>query len=142
MEGVPTIMDHYVLTLAVTLGALRYLHDFADHWVQSDHDANHKMLPGRRGWLADLRHVATYTATLAAGLAFLALVGVPYDWRWVALGLGLNAVTHAVIDRRVPLRALAVKMGKGSWWDNGGDYPLDQSAHQVFLFLVAPIIAA
>ncbi|MER5326916.1 hypothetical protein [Streptosporangium roseum] len=70
------------------------------------------------GWTANLGHVTTYSLTLAVALA---VVGwrfqLGYAPGWVAAGLALNAVTHAWADRRAPLRALAVAIGKKSYWD-------------------------
>lgn len=90
--------------------------------------------------------MATYTATLAAFLALVAwrLPALAFSPGLVALGLFVNAATHTWADRRAPLRALAVYLGKGSYWDDvpGGAYQLDQAWHYGWLFLSALIIAA
>src|SRR5690606_21429862 len=61
---------------------LRVAADVADHWVQSDHQAQHKAKPGAEGHKALAGHVASYTATQAAAL----LIGN----RVLGLGLGLR----------------------------------------------------
>ncbi|MFF4777593.1 transcriptional regulator [Microtetraspora fusca] len=132
------------IRFAVTLAVLYGAHQVADHWIQTHDQACDKALPGWAGWRANLGHVATYTAILAAALA---LVGwryhLGYAPGWVAAGLAINAVTHAWADRRAPLRALAVAIGKKSYWDEvpGGAYQLDQAWHYGWLLASALIIS-
>src|SRR6187431_1604319 len=103
-----------------------FAHHLADHWVQTDGQAQHKQ--GSAG--ACLAHVATYVVTQQAFLFMLALVtDVRPDWGWAWLSWGLTAVTHYFADRRTPLRALAGMLGKGAYWDRGGAYHLDQAWH-------------
>jgi hypothetical protein len=47
------------VTFAVVLPALLVAHTVADHWVQTDHQAGHKGLPGWAGRWACGKHVAT-----------------------------------------------------------------------------------
>lgn len=146
------MMTDAALTFAVTLPALLALHSVADHWLQTDAQAVTKDRPARdeagardySGPLADLRHVATLTATLAAGLAVLAWrFGLDYDPARVAIGLAVNAISHYWADRRRTLRNLAAAIGKGKWVDNdpAAPYMLDQSWHVGWLFVTALIIA-
>jgi Protein of unknown function (DUF3307) len=134
-------MTHATL-FAATLAALYALHAVADHWVQTDRQATTK---GGLGWparLAALRHVLTYTATLAAGLALVGWVcQLGYDMPRVALALALNGITHYVADRRTPLIRLAIRLGKGGWLehDREAPYKLDQSWHLIFLLATALI---
>lgn len=129
---------------ALAFAALYASHQVADHWVQTQHQANAKGQPGWPGRLACLAHVATYTLTQA--IALLAALAVthadPAPWR-VALALAVSAATHYVIDRRTPLRRMALALGKSpEWLDHGGGmYALDQSWHIGWLFVAALIVA-
>ncbi|GAA3878439.1 hypothetical protein GCM10022243_48930 [Saccharothrix violaceirubra] len=118
-------------TAALVFVALYTAHHLADHWVQTDHQAIHKGLPGWRGRLACARHVATYTlTTLAAVLAVLWLpLGLHATWTGIAVGQAVSAVTHYVIDRRTPLARLAHATGKGDYHDRGTPRP-----HRVFAY--------
>lgn len=132
------------IRLALTLATLYAAHQVADHWIQTHHQACSKSAPGRTGHLACLRHVITYTLTLAAGLGVLALLHpLSYSIGWATAGLAVNGATHYWADRRTPLRALAVALGKRSYWDEvpGGAYQLDQAWHHGWLWISALIIA-
>jgi len=134
-----------VIRFVVTLAVLYPAHQVADHWIQTHTQACGKAAPGWAGWRANLAHVTTYTATLAAVLALVAwrYPGLGYTPALVVAGLLVNGASHAFADRRAPLRALAVAMGKRSYWDApGGAYQLDQSWHYGWLLLAALIIAA
>ncbi|BCJ44707.1 hypothetical protein GCM10010168_15200 [Actinoplanes ianthinogenes] len=141
---------------AAVFVALYVAHQFADHWVQSQHQADCKGRPGWPGRIACAAHVATYTATALFALAAL---------RWsldldlspgrVAAGLAVSAVTHYIADRRTPLKRLADLCGAGRFYTLGiprpghddnpslgtGSYALDQSFHYLFLFIAALVIA-
>lgn len=124
-----------------------------DFWVQAPAQAAAKGDPGWPGRLACVRHVATLTATqglfLAAG-AFAARERL--DGRRVAMGLAVNAATHYWADRRTPLRWLATRTGRASFYDLGapadgcspclgtGAYALDQAFHRGMLAVAAVII--
>jgi hypothetical protein len=132
-----------VAAVAAVFGALYAAHQVGDHWVQTQHQADHKDLPGWPGRLACLEHVATYTATAVVALAGLAVVtGWRADLLPLAAGLAVSAVTHYIADRRAPLRRLADQLGKNPVWltQHGGLYQLDQSWHVGWLFVAALII--
>jgi hypothetical protein len=125
---------------------------FADVWVQTNAQATLKGNPGRDGQLACATHVATLTATQAAFLALAcAATGERLNARRVALGLGVNAVSHYVADRRAPLRWLADRLqgttGKRDFWEMGqaplasGAHALDQAWHDGWCAVAAAIIA-
>jgi hypothetical protein len=129
---------------ASVFAALFVAHQVADHWVQTQHQADNKGRPCWPGRAACLAHVATYTATAAVFCAGLFTVT---GWRPAAAdfvaGLAVSAVSHYVADRRTPLRRVALALGKDPrWLDNGGGlYALDQSFHYAWLFIAALIIA-
>lgn len=115
---------------------LRVAADVADHWVQSDHQAQHKAKPGAEGHKALAGHVASYTATQAAALvAGNKLLGLGLRPRSMVAALALSGATHYVIDRRWPVRQTAEATGKGSFYELGGPlggaYLLDQATHHL-----------
>ena len=137
-------MMTHATVLAATLAALIPAHAFADHWVQTDSQATGK---GGEGWparFADLRHVLTYTATLAVTLAVVDWrCHLAYDVPRVAFALLFNGITHYIADRRTPVRHAALALGKAGWLKNDPEalYKLDQSWHYAFLLVTALIIA-
>lgn len=141
---------------AAAFAAMYAAHQAADHHVQRDRDAQVKGQPGPAGRWAAARHVASYTATLAAALAVTNRVTrAGFRPSRIALALALTASTHYLIDRREPLRRFAAATGHAGFYQLGaprpgrddnptlgtGAYALDQSAH-VGLLLPAAWIAA
>lgn len=106
-------------------------HMAADYWIQTDWQARTKGQPGSIGRVACLRHVATYTATLAIIVVLVSYrIDVDLSAVRMAVALAVLAVTHYVADRRVPLRRLAVLLRHGgAWLDSGGLALLDQAWH-------------
>ncbi|MFJ2632729.1 DUF3307 domain-containing protein [Streptomyces sp. NPDC087422] len=144
-------------TFAAVFAALFVAHSVGDHWVQTDAQAQAKGRPGWAGRWADTRHVATLTITklvllLPAGL----LLGLHLSVWGLAVGLGVDAVTHWWADRRTTLARLAEVLGSGGFFRMGaprpgcddnpslgtGAYALDQSFHYLWLFIAALVIAA
>ncbi|MEV4767823.1 DUF3307 domain-containing protein [Micromonospora humida] len=130
---------------AAAFAALYAAHQVADHWVQTQRQADHKGLPGWAGRIACAKHVTTYTLTAVVALALVAAVT---GWRpnllAVAAGLTVSAVSHYIADRRTPLRRLADRLGKDPGWleRGGGLYALDQSWHVGWLFVAVLLVAA
>lgn len=117
-------MMESAVTFAVVLVALLVAHDVADHWIQTNHQAQHKGLPGWPGRLACARHVATYTATTAALVASVwHLFSLPIAPLGFVLGQMVSAVTHYWVDRRFTLQWLANLLersaGKGTFYQFG-----------------------
>lgn len=132
-------------TFAPVFVALYAAHQVADHWVQTQHQADMKGGKGWAGRLACAAHVATYTVTALVFLLVMTQVtGVVLHPVPVAVGLAVSAVTHYVVDRRTPLRWMAARLGKDEYWlvHGGGSYALDQSWHVGWLFVAALIAAA
>src|SRR3982750_3873607 len=92
-------------TFAGVFAALFVAHQVADHWIQTQHQADCKGRPGWPGRIACAAHVASYTATAMVALAASRLaLGIPLNpWR-VLVGLLVSAVTHYIADRRTPLK--------------------------------------
>ncbi|KXK58522.1 hypothetical protein AWW66_29260 [Micromonospora rosaria] len=134
-----------VAVFAAVFATLYAAHQVGDHWIQSQHQATCKGAPGWSGRIACIAHVVTYTATAAAALTVVGvLLGLSLPVGQTVAGLLVSAVSHYVIDRRVPLRRLADWLGKDPTWleRGGGLYALDQSAHVGFLFAAALVVAA
>ncbi|EXG79163.1 DUF3307 domain-containing protein [Cryptosporangium arvum] len=132
--------------LAVVFVALYAAHQVADHWVQTQHQADHKGRPGWVGRIACFLHVATYTATaLVALLAAAWRTGLELSPAATVAGLLVSAVTHYIADRRTPLRIIADRIGSGPFYrlntaGMNGAYLLDQSWHIGWLFVAALVI--
>lgn len=121
----------------------------ADHWVQTDCQANHKGLAGWVGRLACGRHVASYVATQGGVVALLYAIAGNGNHHWWGLlyGLLISAVTHYWADRRTTLERLADLTGKGEFYRRGescgrGSYQLDQSWHHGWETVAAVVIGS
>jgi hypothetical protein len=132
-------------------------HQVADHWIQTQHQADCKGRPGWPGRIACAAHVATYTLTaLVALVAVVVSTDLNVRPAQVAAGLAISAVTHYIADRRTPLKRLADLCGASRFYALGipragrddnpslgtGSYALDQSFHYLFLFVASLVIAA
>lgn len=130
---------------AAVAAALHAGHHVGDHWIQTQHQADHKGLPGWRGRLACATHVASYGITQLAAIGVLVLaLDLHLSPVGLAAGMAVNLGSHYIADRRVPLRRMAEALGKDPAWleRDGGLYALDQSWHVGFLFVSAVLIAA
>lgn len=130
--------------VAVTLYAG---HQLADHVLgQTDRQATEKTLPGWSGWRANLGHVALYHVVLAVMLGVVWIVlDLPLSLGGVAAGLGFSTVTHAVLDRRWPVRAVLRVTGSAPFAElksggMNGLYLADQALHYGCLWLTALLI--
>jgi len=136
---------------AAIFAALYAAHEVADHWVQTQHQADHKHEPGRAGWFALLGHVASYTTTAAIAVGLVVtLCGIHLDTAGglrLLAGLAISALTHGWADRRHTLAWLATKIGSGPFYQVksggiSGSYLLDRSFHIGWLFIAALVMAA
>jgi hypothetical protein len=140
-----------VSTFAALFALLYVGHLVGDYIVQTDAMATAKVagapVPPLRSWLANQRHVASYSLTIAATVllvgalgGFLAELGAVPWWRW-AVAAVVNWVTHSVIDRRWPVRRLMESTGSGPFYRNGGAPHVDQTLHLLTLLLLAAWLA-
>lgn len=173
-----------IAVFAISAASFALAHDFADHPVQNSDDAKNKgesgaelvyadgtpidaehrpgartMTVSRLGWECAIRHATTYTATQGAvALAMTRLLGVRVRPRALLVGAAVTLVSHAVIDRRDPLRWVAGKMGKEGYLTNitvvrepGGEaddvgpgtglMEVDQAFHRLIGLFTAAVVA-
>lgn len=145
-------LDTYarLAVFAAVFAALYVAHEFGDHWVQTHAQACGKGGPGLRGRAFCAQHVVSLTITkLVALLAVDLVTGLDIHPAYIAVGLGVDAVSHFWADRRHTLAALAKRLGKADFYHFGlpeaapcgtGAYALDQSFHLLFLFIAALIM--
>jgi hypothetical protein len=145
-------------TFSATGFVLLVAHNLADHVTgQCDWQAANKAAPKpeeiaaganpHRGWLADLAHVAQYHTTVLV-LGFLAWLVLPLHWSvfGVVTALAWSAGTHALLDRRWPVRWLLHHTGSPEFarlnaGGLNGMYAADQALHW-FALLVAAVLLA
>jgi hypothetical protein len=131
------------MSVGTVFAALYAAHMVADHWVQTQRQACGKGRPGWPGRRACAAHVATYTVTALVALLVVAWrTGAGLSPVATAAGLAVSALTHYLVDRRAPLRAMATRLGKDPGWLEGGGglYLLDQSWHVGWLLISALVI--
>ena len=116
-------------------------HNVADHvFGQNDYQAANKMKPGRSGWSALLQHVFAYHIIMAVMWLFTMLT---FDLSVSLLGfitaLLFSAVTHAILDRRWPVRWILEKTGSPEFAKMqtplNGMYCADQALHELALWI-------
>lgn len=121
-------MAHPVLTLALVLLA----HLWGDFLLQPDHVAAHKP----HCWRAMATHLAVYHLPMAA----VCLWAWGAGWR-AATFLLVSAVTHGFLDRRWPVRRLAVLIGSRAFVDTAiGALIVDQVLHLTVLVATLAIL--
>lgn len=118
-------MSTTAMAVAAGTGLAMYAgHHIGDYWVQTDHQASHKGLPGSEGVLQCLLHVISYVATQTFMLILLsASVGLDVPAWSITLALAVSGVTHYLADRRehglmfklarlIPGKEIFLKMGR------------------------------
>jgi hypothetical protein len=132
---------------AAAYAALYAAHDLADHVLgQSDKQAKHKGDPGPAGYRALAGHVGAYHAVQVAAVLLLRALDVRPGWRRTAAAVAWSAGTHALLDRRWPVRyILEITRSPGFATELSpvcGPYVADQALHHACLTLSAAVLAA
>jgi hypothetical protein len=132
--------------IAATLYAA---HQLADHVLgQTDRQAAHKAAPGWAGWRHNLAHIGLYHLVMAGMLLLLiGLLDLPVNAAGLLSGMAFSAITHAILDRRWPVRWLLEHTGATPFSQQAGHgingmYLADQSLHYGCLWVAALLIAA
>ncbi|MDG6101608.1 DUF3307 domain-containing protein [Dactylosporangium aurantiacum] len=134
------------VVFVVTLTVLLVGHSLGDHVAQTDRQASHKAGPGGAGWRALAGHLLTYHLTITAALLLTcAALRLPLSPAGVAAGVAFSAVTHGLLDRRWPVRAVLRATGSPQFADTTspvcGMYVADQALHQASLLVAALLVA-
>lgn len=135
------------LVFVVALVVLLVAHQIGDHVIQTDHQAIGKV---GRGWpsaRAMAGHLAGYHILAVVLLvAAFALLGLPLSVRGTAVAIGFSALTHALLDRRWPVRRLLRALGSPAFAETtspvSGLYAADQALHQLALLVSALLLAS
>ncbi|MBO1417771.1 hypothetical protein [Streptomyces sp. FH025] len=144
-------------TFGSTWAVLAVGHNVADHVLgQSDHQAANKGAPSkeelaagahpRRGWAACLAHVGQYHLVMAALLALVWLfIPLPLTVTGLVAGFAWSAASHAILDRRWPVRWLLQHTGSPDFANLrtaglNGMYLADQALHALALLVSAVLI--
>jgi hypothetical protein len=134
------------LVFTVALLALFVAHQIGDHVLQTDRQAATKTERGQRGLRGMLGHLAVYHL-MAAGLLITTetVLGLPLPTTGLVVGLAFSALTHALLDRRWPVRAILRATQAPRFADATspvcGMYVADQALHQLALLVSALLIA-
>ncbi|WDZ86379.1 DUF3307 domain-containing protein [Micromonospora cathayae] len=136
------------IVFAVVAATFYAGHQVADHVLgQSDKQAAHKAAPGWDGWRHLLGHVVAYHLVVVVMLTItIAVLDLPVTVAGLAAGLAFSAVSHAILDRRWPVRWILNHTGSGDFADRQapicGMYLADQSLHAACLWASALLVAA
>lgn len=136
-------------TFAAVYALLHATHQGGDFLAQTDIQARNKPCATDRttdctetaSWGALLGHITSYhliqAATLTAANRFLHL---GLGTKRVAAGIAVSALTHALIDRRWPVRWWMDHTGSARFRQVGGAPHVDQAMHYLALALAAATI--
>jgi Protein of unknown function (DUF3307) len=141
----PTTVTRSVV-FAVSLVALLVAHQLGDHVLQTDRQAAGKA-DGRRWWRPMIGHLVGYHATAAVVVVGTgAVLSLNLTVRGVVAGLAFSAVTHGLLDRRWPVRAILRAVGSPRFAEATapicGIYAADQALHKLALLVSALLIAS
>jgi hypothetical protein len=131
------------LRFAVLLPTLLVAHNIADHVAQTDHQAAIKA----NSWRAMAGHVSSYQLTqLIAVETALRASGMPCPRRAKITGALISTITHAVLDRRWPVKMILERTRSpqfaGMTIPLNGMYLAGQALHHGFLFVAALAMAS
>ena len=134
------------VVFAASLLALLVAHQLGDHVLQTDHQAAGKSGRGGGWWRPMVGHLAGYHATAAVIVIGTALLlGLPLTVRGVLAGFAFSALTHGLLDRRWPVRAILRAVGSPQFAETTapvcGIYAADQALHKLALLISALMIA-
>ncbi len=134
------------IVAAISWTAINVSHEFADHILQTDYQAENKAKPGRVGWAAMLQHIFSYhVSMIIALLTVIALFDLPVTGLGFISAIAFSAITHAFIDRRWPVKKLLEMTGSPKFaalqTPINGMYLSDQSLHRLALGICSVLLA-
>lgn len=135
------------ILFAVFIGVAIPAHQVADHvFGQNDKIAANKAKPGRQGWSYIYQHVFSYHVVMFMMLLITcALLNVPVTLLGVFSSLLFSAVTHAILDRRWPVKWILDHTGSPEFAQMQtpicGMYQADQSLHYFCLWISGLLFA-
>ena len=146
VQNLPPAVITRSVVFVVALLVLLVAHQVGDHILQTDHQAAHKTGGGLAATWGMVGHIVTYhAAAVILLLATFALLGLPLTVPGGLAGLGFSAATHALIDRRWPVRRILHATRSDKFAETttpvNGMYAADQSLHQLALLIAAVLIA-
>lgn len=128
---------------ATTFILLYVGHLLADYPLQTDHQAACKADRSAAGWRANVAHAGTHVLACAVALAVGAVVlGERPSVLASAAALAWIGITHAVIDRRWPVRWWMRVARQERFAQHGGTAHVDQTAHITAIAIAALAITA
>ncbi|MFJ9558348.1 hypothetical protein ACIRPH_31460 [Nocardiopsis sp. NPDC101807] len=136
---------------AAVTAAMEVAHHVGDYMLQTDTQAARKGARGDRlgecteaeSWTALAGHVASYHVAQVGVLLFVdRALGLKLHPGRVTAGVAISVVTHAVIDRRWPVREWMDRAGAKKFREHGGAAHVDQAMHRVSLFAAALVISS
>lgn len=135
------------ITFGVTLLALIVGHQLGDHVLQTDRQATEKASSGADGVRAMVGHLLSYHLAAAAVLAGTAYtLQLPLSPAGLAAGFAFSIGTHAVLDRRWPVRVVLRSTGSPDFAEQNspvcGMYVADQALHWLALLISALLVAS
>lgn len=122
-------------------------HGLADHILgQTDKIAVNKVKPGRVGWSHILQHVFAYHVVMVVMLLIVvAIFNLPVTATGFISAILFSSVTHAIIDRRWPVKWILQKIGSSNFAEMQtpicGMYQADQELHKTALWVSAILFA-
>ncbi|MFD0742808.1 DUF3307 domain-containing protein [Phytohabitans flavus] len=133
-------------TFGVALLALLIGHQLGDHVAQTDKQADNKAASGSAGVRAMVGHLLSYHLTAGAVLAGTAFtLELPLSLPGVVAGFAFSVVSHAILDRRTPVRQLLRYTRSPVFAEQTspvcGMYVADQALHWFSLLVSALLIA-
>jgi hypothetical protein len=135
------------VVFVVALLALLVAHQLGDHVLQTDRQAGGKAGTGLPALRAMAGHLAGYhLAATVVLVGTFAVVGLRLTVAGAVAGLAFSAVTHGLLDRRWPVRAILRGSGSPKFAETTGPvcgmYAADQALHQAALLVSALLIAS
>ena len=134
------------VVFAAGLAAMYAANQVADHvFGQTDKMAVNKTKPGREGYTALFGHVGLYHLVMIGMLLItVAVLNLPVTATGFCLAMTFSAVSHAILDRRWPVKWILDNTGSPEFakmlqplW---GIYASDQGLHYFCLWISALLL--